>query len=383
VPQKLKDNLSLIEYILSSANQFGLSSEQIARLNTSYWRNFSSKSPIETEIGLDGLLTEGQSSRILQNVIDFNIALGKKHQFSDDDVQNKINETISAQMKDKSLIEIQLASNVSEKLIGWAKIFAYIVGIPIAIVLVILSILGISSYNDLHNESVRISSIIKSAEDDLKSKSTEIDNIVADYKALNKKTDSLQRDVNSLIEQIFSGVTKFETGNKGPGFVSHIGQNAFYGSYGLNAFTTSRFVTDARFPWKDQFANLKPSTEEFDALWRKIAESDGDKFQEAQNNFVRKEFADKAVVAIASSPEGIDLSSRSKELQTLVWVLTLERGPPGTVDLVLSACRNLRAAGEFNPSGPEFDNLLTNAILAGLSANERETLHSIIHPLKN
>jgi hypothetical protein len=63
-------------------------------------------------------------------------------------VKSQVEEAIQQKFKDQKLVDIETSQAVAERLHGWAKLFAFFVGLPAAVVLVGLSVAGIQKYSD-------------------------------------------------------------------------------------------------------------------------------------------------------------------------------------------------------------------------------------------
>jgi hypothetical protein len=59
-----------------------------------------------------------------------------------------VSEAVAARVKDSKVVEIETAEAIAERLIGWAKTTAMFAGIPLALLAVVLTVLGISSWTD-------------------------------------------------------------------------------------------------------------------------------------------------------------------------------------------------------------------------------------------
>ena len=71
-------------------------------------------------------------------------------------VKLQVEKTIDERFKDQKLIDVETSQAVAERLMGWAKIFGFFVGLPVALLLLILSINGIEKYSDFKNMIGRI-----------------------------------------------------------------------------------------------------------------------------------------------------------------------------------------------------------------------------------
>lgn len=153
---------------------------------------------------------------------------------------------------------------------------------------------------------------------------------------------------------------KYETGGRGCGTVS-TGKGdkggVSYGSYQMatNTGTVKKFVTQADFPWKDDFKGLQPGTPAFSAKWKLIAKNEPDKFQEVQHAFIKKTHFDPLCAKVLQQ-DALDLTLRSHALQDAVWSTSVQFG--GNTPIVHRALANVVA----NSLSPDFDRLLITAI---------------------
>jgi hypothetical protein len=76
-------------------------------------------------------------------------------------VTKQVKESLDAKFKDQKLIEMEISLAVAERVIGWSKLFTYVVGIPLAVGLLGLSFAGIKKYEDF-------TSRIRGAEEQIK-----------------------------------------------------------------------------------------------------------------------------------------------------------------------------------------------------------------------
>ncbi|MGA1999581.1 MAG: zinc-ribbon domain-containing protein [Terriglobales bacterium] len=57
---------------------------------------------------------------------------------------------IDSRLRDREIVELQLTAAVADRLHTWAKVFAYWTGIPIALFVIVLGVLGFHEYRDIH-----------------------------------------------------------------------------------------------------------------------------------------------------------------------------------------------------------------------------------------
>ena len=155
---------------------------------------------------------------------------------------------------------------------------------------------------------------------------------------------------------------KYETGGKGPGTVS-TGAGDFggvsYGSYQMASKmgVPTRFVTQAGFPWLQDFANLVAGTAQFTAVWKRIATQQPDAFQKAQHEYIKKTHYDLLAAKILTD-DNVDVNTRSRALQDVVWSTAVQHG--GATPIVHRACATLTC----KQTDPDYDKQLICAIYA-------------------
>jgi murein DD-endopeptidase MepM/ murein hydrolase activator NlpD len=155
---------------------------------------------------------------------------------------------------------------------------------------------------------------------------------------------------------------KYETGGRGPGTVSTGSGDpggVSYGSYQMatKMGTASRFVTQSGFPWSKDFQNLAAGTAQFTACWKRIATEQTDAFQKAQHEYIKKTHYDLLVAKILSE-DNLDVNTRSRALQDVVWSTAVQHG--GATPIVHRACASLSC----KQSDPDYDKQLICAIYA-------------------
>jgi LysM repeat protein len=155
---------------------------------------------------------------------------------------------------------------------------------------------------------------------------------------------------------------KYETGGRGCGTVS-TGAGDYggvsYGSYQMASKmgVPTKFVCQPGFPWAKDFANLTAGTAPFTTVWKRIAADQPDEFQKAQHSYIKKTHYDLLVAKILSD-SGLDVNTRSRALQDVVWSTAVQHGP-GT-PIVSRACSSLTC----KTSDANYDELLIRAIYA-------------------
>ena len=118
-----------------------------------------------------------------------------------------------------------------------------------------------------------------------------------------------------------------------------------------------KFVKQPGFPWLTDFQNLTAGTADFTACWKRIAATETDAFQKCQHEYIKKTHYDLLVAKILND-DGLDVNTRSRALQNVVWSTAVQHG--GATSMVHKALANVTCAR----TDPAFDEKLIRAIYA-------------------
>ena len=119
---------------------------------------------------------------------------------------------------------------------------------------------------------------------------------------------------------------KYETSNRGPGFIS-TGQGDLGGkSYGIYQLSSTQgslaeYVNQSA-KYGSEFKGLTPASAAFDAKWKEVAQRDPQGFSNDQHTFIKKEFFD--VQNDTLKGRGIDLSDRGRAVQDMLWSTSVQ-----------------------------------------------------------
>jgi hypothetical protein len=69
-------------------------------------------------------------------------------------IDSKISSALDARLKDTKVVEIETSHAIAERVISWSKSFAFLVGVPIAALGIVLAILGVKSYTDFRQHVI-------------------------------------------------------------------------------------------------------------------------------------------------------------------------------------------------------------------------------------
>ena len=161
---------------------------------------------------------------------------------------------------------------------------------------------------------------------------------------------------------------KYESGNAGPGTISDIpgdGGGKAYGVFQLdsNFRHVKLYVTQSEY--KDIFNGLVIGSEEFDAKWKTIAETDGTRFEESQRLYVTRRYYNTAIAYAGQT--GFDVTSRA--IQETIFSIAVQHGGYRTI---------LKAARRMMPSDTESQ---VHAIYEA-RRNYVQSLQSLSDPVK-
>jgi hypothetical protein len=119
--------------------------------------------------------------------------------------QTEVSKCIESRMKDQKTVEIEIAGLVATRLVDWAKLFGFWVGIPLALLAVVLAALGIRTYagfqDQVRESQVKIGSVLNKAKSDADrsaAQATQLTLVLEKRREQIGKLDELDRIVASL-----------------------------------------------------------------------------------------------------------------------------------------------------------------------------------------
>jgi hypothetical protein len=122
------------------------------------------------------------------------------------DLERRIGAALEARLKDGRIVEIETAQAIAERLLGWAKLFGYAVGIPLAVLALALGFLGIRSYNDftalVASAQTEITGKLAQDAKDLETKSAELNATYASLKDKFAQVSTLADNVQALSQKV-------------------------------------------------------------------------------------------------------------------------------------------------------------------------------------
>lgn len=107
-------------------------------------------------------------------------------------LQQQVREIVKSDFRDQKLAELEITQAVASRLSDWAKLFAFFVGIPAALLLIVLGLLGLKTYSDF-------STLVEKGKKDITAKLADAQNQAA---AIKTKADGLTDSFHKLDLQL-------------------------------------------------------------------------------------------------------------------------------------------------------------------------------------
>jgi hypothetical protein len=85
-----------------------------------------------------------------------------------------------------------------------------------------------------------------------------------------------------------------------------------------------------------RLAGYKPGTAYFNGAWKSIANTDAQRFNEIQHNFIKASHYDPAANSVRKST-GIDVNKHSAALQNVLWSVAVQHGAGGAAKIFKAA----------------------------------------------
>jgi hypothetical protein len=145
-------------------------------------------------------------------------ALDRTINLSREFVRNQVREIITERYKDQKVVEIETTQAIADRFLGWSKLLGFVAGIPIALLFLILSILGINTYRDFSTQVDKaksdVATQLAAAQAGAKKLKDEGDSLASDYQKLRTQF----ADTAALGEQVKSLTTKVDVIGEKLGF---------------------------------------------------------------------------------------------------------------------------------------------------------------------
>jgi hypothetical protein len=119
-------------------------------------------------------------------------------------IRREVAEELDARLKDQKVLEIETTQAIASRLSEWVKLFAFFVGIPLSLLVIILGFLGLKTYSDFLTQ---INAAKEQALKPLESTKTEAAKIAQAYKDLDaqlQQNKQLSANVQTLSAKVES-----------------------------------------------------------------------------------------------------------------------------------------------------------------------------------
>lgn len=140
----------------------------------------------------------------------------------------------------------------------------------------------------------------------------------------------IKLDENGHVKPLGFIAQSYESANHGPGVIADVpgdGGGKAYGSYQLDSHFKHLVRYIEQSDYSELFEGLKPGSEEFDKVWKTIAETDGKAFELSQRSYVTKAYYHPA----AKFAKSVGFDTTSRAVQEAIFSIALQHGSWKTV----------------------------------------------------
>lgn len=134
---------------------------------------------------------------------------------------------------------------------------------------------------------------------------------------------------------------QYESGDRGPGTISHTRGDVGGASYGTHQIATRTGTMNEFMGYLQrnepamhaELAPHQPGTAGFDHAWRGIAERDPAGFERAQHDFIQQTHYAPALRGVERAVPGLDFDQRSGTLRDVLWSTSVQHGGGGATNV--------------------------------------------------
>jgi hypothetical protein len=125
-------------------------------------------------------------------------------------VAKEVKAVLTVSLKERSVVEVEVAESIAKRLIEWAKVFGIFAGVPLVLLIAILTILGVNSFADFKSKlKAGMEALTKAA-----AKAEEMEKrqavLTNRYAAQENSLAKLERDIPEL-QKGFSQITQLQS----------------------------------------------------------------------------------------------------------------------------------------------------------------------------
>ena len=132
---------------------------------------------------------------------------GTSQEIETTSIKSAVDQYLAERIKDKDVVEIELASKIADRVFGWTKLFGFFVAIPVAVIIFGLGAFGITKVADLRNYANQATATLQKAVDTATRGAKEADEVLAEFK---EQTENNLADLKSRSDELQSQVKKLE-----------------------------------------------------------------------------------------------------------------------------------------------------------------------------
>ncbi|MGC2202542.1 MAG: hypothetical protein WA633_20695 [Stellaceae bacterium] len=155
---------ALVEITLSHADDLGLDHSQIAALNRLYWPAQAGPPKPDVVSEVIALLSPEQLRVAMGHFITSTRLSPTVGGLDPEMVDAMVASALEKQTKEKAVVEVELATKVADRLLTWSKAFGLFVAAPVALLLLILCLFGISKLEDARKAADRADQLLNRAD---------------------------------------------------------------------------------------------------------------------------------------------------------------------------------------------------------------------------
>jgi hypothetical protein len=131
--------------------------------------------------------------------------IGALNELLDSTLRSRVQEIFQQHYKDQKVVEIETTQAIASRFLDWSKLFAYFVGIPIALLLFFFGLLGFKTYSDLSGKIEEAKTKVETAQQAAAQLKAEGDSLASEYQKLRTQfsdTAALGEQVKSLSAKV-------------------------------------------------------------------------------------------------------------------------------------------------------------------------------------
>jgi hypothetical protein len=118
------------------------------------------------------------------------------------EVQRAVDKAIQDRLKDSKVVEIETSERIAARLSEWAKLLGFFVGIPTAVIALILSIIGVKSYKDFKTHVEELHALLNSHVQKIEQDSKAFEERLRSANAILEKAAAVDQQLGALNQKV-------------------------------------------------------------------------------------------------------------------------------------------------------------------------------------